>query len=97
MNGITAVRIIREREASGELPPGPMKILCLVSSSSRRREGRKQKLTSSPSCFVSFPQTGNAREEQINDALKAGMNEVIVKPYKIDNLLNKIRAVREED
>lgn len=96
MNGITAIRIIREREASGELPPGPMKVLCLVSHASKEVETFDE-ADLDPLPLRSSGQTGNAREEQINDALKAGMSSVIVKPYKIDNLLTKIRAVREEE
>jgi len=59
MNGITAIRIIREREASGKLPPGPMKVLCLVSSASKEKEEKRKlstKLISSPS----FPSSSSS-------------------------------------
>lgn len=40
--------------------------------------------------------TGNAREGQIVEALKAGMDLVIIKPYKLDELIEKMhRAVAE--
>lgn len=35
--------------------------------------------------------TGNAREGQINEALAAGMNSVIIKPYRIDQVLEQLR------
>ncbi|CCA73349.1 related to sensory transduction histidine kinase [Serendipita indica DSM 11827] len=35
--------------------------------------------------------TGNARREQLNSALEAGMNEVMTKPYRIQELLERIR------
>ncbi|KAG8900969.1 hypothetical protein FRB99_005659 [Tulasnella sp. 403] len=35
--------------------------------------------------------TGNAREGQVEAALNAGMDDVVIKPYKIDELVFKIR------
>ncbi|KAL5533412.1 hypothetical protein ACEPAF_5188 [Sanghuangporus sanghuang] len=42
--------------------------------------------------------TGNARAGQIESALEAGMDEVIIKPYRFDELISKIQSsVVEED
>ncbi|KAG8850364.1 hypothetical protein FRB96_000428 [Tulasnella sp. 330] len=35
--------------------------------------------------------TGNARQGQVDAALKSGMDDIIIKPYKIDELITKIR------
>jgi len=40
--------------------------------------------------------TGNARQAQIDTALAAGMDQVIIKPYNIASLLQKIDARMEE-
>ncbi|WVW79980.1 hypothetical protein I302_101953 [Kwoniella bestiolae CBS 10118] len=43
--------------------------------------------------------TGNARQGQIDQALAAGMDDVVIKPYVLKNLLTKIKAMtakREE-
>lgn len=40
--------------------------------------------------------TGNAREGQIVEALKAGMDHVIIKPYKLDRLIEKMRGAVAE-
>lgn len=37
-----------------------------------------------------FALTGNARQGQIDDALKAGMDDVVLKPYKVDLLLVRL-------
>ncbi|KAG8832025.1 hypothetical protein FRC20_008019 [Serendipita sp. 405] len=36
--------------------------------------------------------TGNARSEQVQNALAAGMDEVMTKPYKLVDLLERIRS-----
>ncbi|KAL5511938.1 hypothetical protein ACEPAH_5157 [Sanghuangporus vaninii] len=42
--------------------------------------------------------TGNARAAQIESALEAGMDEVIIKPYRLDELISKIQSsIVEED
>ncbi|KAG8887667.1 hypothetical protein FRB98_009229 [Tulasnella sp. 332] len=42
--------------------------------------------------------TGNARQGQIEASLSAGMDDVIIKPYKIDELVVKIRdCIRSEE
>ncbi|KAL5490593.1 hypothetical protein ACEPAI_5427 [Sanghuangporus weigelae] len=42
--------------------------------------------------------TGNARAGQIESALEAGMDEVIIKPYRLDELISKIQSsIVEED
>jgi CheY-like chemotaxis protein len=40
-----------------------------------------------PSRSTIFALTGNARQGQIDDAMEAGMDDVIIKPYRIDQLL----------
>ncbi|KAI0035069.1 hypothetical protein K488DRAFT_83402 [Vararia minispora EC-137] len=40
-----------------------------------------------------FALTGNAREGQVENAREAGMDDVIIKPYKIDQLTKKILEV----
>jgi len=35
--------------------------------------------------------TGNAREGQVQAALNSGMDDVVIKPYKLEELLEKIR------
>ncbi|CED83967.1 response regulator receiver sensor signal transduction histidine kinase [Phaffia rhodozyma] len=37
--------------------------------------------------------TGNARQQQIEQALRMGMDEVVLKPYRIENLLSKLRSL----
>ncbi|KAG8997175.1 hypothetical protein FRB93_000461 [Tulasnella sp. JGI-2019a] len=42
--------------------------------------------------------TGNARQGQIEAAMSAGMDDIIIKPYKIDELVVKIRdRIQSED
>ncbi|KAL7425265.1 hypothetical protein Q5752_000953 [Cryptotrichosporon argae] len=36
--------------------------------------------------------TGNARQEQIDTALAAGMDDVVIKPYRLPDLMAKLRA-----
>ncbi|CAG8688846.1 13603_t:CDS:2 [Acaulospora colombiana] len=38
--------------------------------------------------------TGNARKEQLENAINAGMDEVMTKPYRLPELLERIRARR---
>ncbi|KAK4687012.1 hypothetical protein P7C73_g3098, partial [Tremellales sp. Uapishka_1] len=71
MDGLTAVKHIREEEAAGKLS------LSLV-----------------------IALTGNARQGQIDEAKAAGMDEVVIKPYRLDDLLVKIEEmmrVRQSD
>nr|XP_031864018.1 uncharacterized protein CI109_000662 [Kwoniella shandongensis]KAA5531090.1 hypothetical protein CI109_000662 [Kwoniella shandongensis] len=73
MDGLTAVRHIREEEAAGKLADNLIIAL-----------------------------TGNARQGQIDEAKASGMDEVVIKPYRLDDLLQKIedmmkiRAKQEE-
>ncbi|KAM0749615.1 hypothetical protein T439DRAFT_326495 [Meredithblackwellia eburnea MCA 4105] len=39
--------------------------------------------------------TGNARKAQVEDALKAGMDTVVTKPYRVEHLLAEIAKARE--
>ncbi|WVF67557.1 hypothetical protein IAT40_002314 [Kwoniella sp. CBS 6097] len=64
MDGLTAVRQLREEEAAGKLDRNAVIAL-----------------------------TGNARQGQIDEAKAAGMDEVVIKPYRLDNLLNKIEGM----
>lgn len=63
MDGLTAVRRIRELEREGKL----------------RRH------------IPVIAVTANARVEQRNGALEAGMNSVITKPFRISEVLEKMR------
>jgi len=42
-----------------------------------------------------FALTGNARAGQVESAREAGMDDVLIKPYKIDQLLHKLRGGRQ--
>jgi len=64
MDGLTAVRHIREEEAQGKL-----------------------------SVNLVIALTGNARQGQIDEAKASGMDEVIIKPYRLDDLLQKIEEM----
>ncbi|OCF32741.1 hypothetical protein I316_05662 [Kwoniella heveanensis BCC8398] len=64
MDGLTAVKHIREEEAAGKL-----------------------------SMNLVIALTGNARQGQIDEAKASGMDDVIIKPYRLDNLLQKIEAM----
>jgi CheY-like chemotaxis protein len=64
MDGLTAIRIIRDEEQAGKL----------------RRS------------WV-FALTGNARQAQVDDALAHGMDAVIIKPYTLDSLIERIHGV----
>ncbi|WVQ94712.1 hypothetical protein IAU59_001792 [Kwoniella sp. CBS 9459] len=65
MDGLTAIKELREAESNGTLPRNMVIAL-----------------------------TGNARQGQIDHALEAGMDDVVIKPYVLKNLLTKIRAMR---
>jgi len=64
MDGLTAVRHIREEEAQGKL-----------------------------SLNLVIALTGNARQGQIDEAIASGMDEVVIKPYRLDDLLEKIEEM----
>ncbi|WVF66906.1 hypothetical protein IAT40_001649 [Kwoniella sp. CBS 6097] len=65
MDGLTAIRELRDAESKGSLPRNMVIAL-----------------------------TGNARQGQIDHALEAGMDDVVIKPYVLKNLLTKIKAMR---
>lgn len=65
MDGLTAVRHIREMERTGKLS-SHIPVLAV---------------------------TANARHEQINTMMTAGMDEHIAKPYHIDDMMKKIYAL----
>lgn len=65
MDGITAVREIRQSEAAGTL--GRNMVIAL---------------------------TGNARQGQIDHALASGFDDVVIKPYILVDLLNKIKSMK---
>ncbi|WVR03976.1 hypothetical protein IAU60_000975 [Kwoniella sp. DSM 27419] len=64
MDGLTAIKELRNAEAAGILPRN-----------------------------IVIALTGNARQGQIDQALAAGMDDVVIKPYVLKNLLTKIRAL----
>lgn len=64
MDGLTAVRHIREAEEKGALRP--QLVIAL---------------------------TGNARQAQIDQAIEAGMDDVVIKPYRLTALLAKLRDI----
>lgn len=61
MDGLTAVRHIREAEATGALRP--QLVIAL---------------------------TGNARQAQVDHAIQCGMDDVVIKPYRLAALLTKM-------
>lgn len=65
----------------------------------RRRKGRiaSEQPSYSPKYVTSQQHTdeanspaGNARQGQIDEAKAAGMDDVVIKPYRLDDLLQKI-------
>ena len=64
MDGMTAVRLLREEEAAGKLNRSWV-----------------------------FALTGNARQAQIDDALAHGMDQVIIKPYVLSQVIERIHGV----
>ncbi|WRT68535.1 uncharacterized protein IL334_005512 [Kwoniella shivajii] len=64
MDGLTALKHIREEEAEGKLNKNLVIAL-----------------------------TGNARQGQIDEAMSRGMDDVVIKPYRLDDLLQKIEAM----
>lgn len=64
LDGLSAVRQIREMEACG-------------------------KLTQRNTVYAL---TANAREGQVHNILEAGMDDIMIKPYRIDELLSKLRS-----
>jgi CheY-like chemotaxis protein len=75
MDGLTAVRHVREEEKAGSLANN----LVIALSASFHQ-----------SLDYSWPTAGNARQGQIDEAKAAGMDDVIIKPYRLDDLLQKI-------
>ncbi|ORY86726.1 hypothetical protein BCR35DRAFT_302457 [Leucosporidium creatinivorum] len=67
MDGLTAIKELRKREASGEIP---------------RR-------------YPCIAVTGNARQAQIDHCLEAGFDNVTIKPYDRDAVLNLIQLAVE--
>ncbi|KAL7419627.1 hypothetical protein Q5752_005540 [Cryptotrichosporon argae] len=67
MDGLTAVRKIRESEANGTL---------------------------SKQLVIAL--TGNARQAQIDQALAAGMDDVVIKPYVLPDLIQKMRLAVQQ-
>ncbi|KAJ9099949.1 hypothetical protein QFC21_003957 [Naganishia friedmannii] len=64
MDGLTAIRLIREEESAGKLNRSWV-----------------------------FALTGNARQAQIEEALGEGMDSVIIKPYVLDEVIERIHGV----
>lgn len=68
MDGLTAIRHIRERQSRGEII-GHVPVIAV---------------------------TANARSEQINSAIDAGMDEVVTKPFRIPELVPRMRKLVAE-
>lgn len=64
MDGLTAIRLIREEESAGKLKRSWV-----------------------------FALTGNARQAQIEEALGEGMDSVIIKPYVLSEVIERIHGV----
>jgi CheY-like chemotaxis protein len=79
MDGYTAVRNVREHESLGELRRSTIIAL--------------SELQQHPPVILSNPRSaGNARQAQLDDHM-ANFDEVVVKPYRLDDLLHKIEQV----
>jgi CheY-like chemotaxis protein len=101
MDGLTCVRRIREWEDQGLLapPPPPPRPKSHRSGSTpsltpviARNDPEKQ----SPKLAFQIPilaVSANARMEQIQEALRAGMNDAITKPFRIPDLWPKIQSL----
>lgn len=76
MDGLTAVKHVREEEKAGSLANNLVIALSTSISTIIPNE------TDTPA--------GNARQGQIDEAKAAGMDDVIIKPYRLDDLLQKI-------
>jgi CheY-like chemotaxis protein len=97
MDGLTCVRRIREWEDKGLLalpPPRPKSersgstssLTPVVASKDRK------KLSQPPNFQIPvLAVSANARMEQIKEALRAGMNDSITKPFRIPDLWPKIQ------
>ena len=70
MDGLTAVKHIRQEEADGSLASN----LVIALSESTSNLSAVPKLT----CTA-----GNARQGQIDEAKAAGMDDVVIKPYRL--------------
>lgn len=79
MDGLTSLRHIREEEASGQLAHN-----LVIALSTSIHLSTSSKLMST---------AGNARQGQIDEAKAAGMDEVVIKPYRLDDLLHKIEEM----
>jgi CheY-like chemotaxis protein len=102
MDGLTCARLIRDYEHQGLLalpppPSSPRKRLSTCSISPIQSEfpselshkGPGQRILRLPILAVS----ANARMEQIEQSLAAGMDDAISKPFRIPELWPKIRGL----
>jgi CheY-like chemotaxis protein len=98
MDGLTCARLIRDYEHKGllALPPPPSSLrkrlsACSISPihSKSPHEGPDQHSLRLPILAVS----ANARIEQIEQSLAAGMDDAISKPFRIPELWPKIRGL----
>jgi CheY-like chemotaxis protein len=81
MDGLTSLRHIRAEEASGALNHN---LVIALSKRDQECPSPKVRLTAT---------AGNARQGQIDEAKAAGMDEVVIKPYRLDDLLHKIEEM----
>jgi CheY-like chemotaxis protein len=99
MDGLTCVRRIRDWEEQGllALPPVPPKTQRSPSTPSltpiTANYGPKADGSKLPFQIPILAVSANARMEQIQEALRAGMNDAITKPFRIPELWPKILSL----
>ncbi|VDB99941.1 unnamed protein product [Peniophora sp. CBMAI 1063] len=92
-HGLQAIDRLRDRAAAGQhfdviLMDCEMPVMDGLTAT---REIRKLEATGKlPRRSLIFALTGNAREGQIQLALDSGMDSVMIKPYRIDELMSKV-------
>jgi len=96
-NGVEAIAAVRAAQSSGE-SHGHFDVILMdcempvMNGYTAIREIRKLEASGELSRrnFV-LALTGNARSAQVESARAAGMDDVLIKPYKIDELFDRIR------
>lgn len=85
MDGLTAVKHIREEENAGKLKKN------LVIALSKSSRSITQQLICS--CYMYHVHlAGNARQAQIDLAKMTGMDEVVIKPYRLVRIFYKHKS-----
>jgi len=88
MDGLTCTRNIRKLEAGGDM------VVSLISAGRTTTTTTTTTLQTLPHVPI-IALTANARSEQIQAALDAGCDDVILKPYRVPELVAKMREVLE--